>query len=264
MKLGLFIFFTIACLVLANAAQKNPLSKTKKLSLVENYLDSSGMEKNFSVPNLILQKHLTSPVLSAKFTSPELEKLLIFFQNRLNAERIEEYVKVELLNSFTIGELIELNELYENDLMKKVASIEEYNSSDEALEKANLFFKDKENLNHSTIRNRLLTQLIEVQGADTQAQELTLESIRGLHRGLKKILPKEKRVSDEKANLAIGLISRTPPSNFRNTLLLRYQYSYRDLSDLELKNLIELSNNKLIRKARKASMSGIKKAFLTI
>jgi hypothetical protein len=264
MKIGLFIFSFLALLTVSSAATKNPISKGKKLSLVENYLDSSGMQKNFSVPNLILQKHLNSPVLKAKFTPTEQEKLIGFFENRLNADRIEEYVKVELLNSFTTSELKELNRLYEMDLMKKVTSIEEYNSSDEALEKANLFFKDPENLKHSANRIHLLEQLIEVQEADIQAKTLTLESIKGLHRGLKKVLPKEKMVSDEKANLAIELISKNPASHFKNTLLLRYQYSYRDLSDLELKNLIKLSNNILIRKARQASMSGIKKAFLTI
>jgi hypothetical protein len=264
MKLGLFIFSFLALLTVSYGATKNPISKGKKLSLVENYLDSSGMQKNFSVPNLILQKHLNSPVLKAKFTPTEQEKLIGFFENRLNADRIEEYVKVELLNSFTTSELKELNRLYEMDLMKKVTSIEEYNSSDEALEKANLFFKDPENLKHSANRIHLLEQLIEVQEADIQAKTLTLESIKGLHRGLKKVLPKEKMVSDEKANLAIKLISKSPASHFKNTLLLRYQYSYRDLSDLELKNLIKLSNNILIRKARQASMSGIKKAFLTI
>jgi len=264
MKLGLFIFSLFALLSATAMAQKNTISKTKKLSLIENYLDSSGMEKNFSVPYLILQKHLSSPVLKAKFTPTEQEKLIGFFESRLNAERIEEYVKAELLNSFTTYELKELNRLYEIDLMKKVTSIEEYSSSDEALEKANLFLKDPENIKHSGNRIHLLNQLIEAQGADIQAKTLTLESIKGLHRGLKKVLPKEKRVSDEKANLAIELISKNPASYFKNTLLLRYQHSYRDLSDLELKNLIKLSNNILIRKARQASMSGIKKAFLTI
>ncbi len=261
MKSGLFIFFLLLCLTASPGTQK---SQTQKLSLVENYLESSGMEKNFSVPNLILQKHLSSPILKAKFSTQEQEKLISLFENRLNPERIEEYVKAELLNSFTASELKELNRLYEKDLMKKLKSIEEYYSSDEALEKAEFFFKEKENLKNSSARLTLLGKLIAAQEADIMAKELTLESIKGLHKGFKKVLPKEKRVSDDKANLAVELISKNPASRFRNTLLIRYQYSYRDLSDLELKNLIKLSNNILIRKARQASMSGIKKAFLTI
>jgi hypothetical protein len=187
-----------------------------------------------------------------------------FFQTKLGADAIEILVKEELLRSFELEELRELNQIYELELMKKLKSIEEYYSSDEALEKADLYLKNPENLKNSRYRLSLLDQLIDAQEADSMAKALTLESIRGLHQGLKKILPKQKRISDEKANFALNLISRTPAANFKNTILLRYQYSYRDLSDLELKNLIELSNNKLIRKARQASMTGIKKAFLNI
>lgn len=244
--------------------QDNSQNPEEKVQLVESYLDLSGMEKNFSTPGIILEKHLNSPILKAKFSQDEIERLTHFFESKLNAETIENLVKEEILKSFDVEELRELNRIYEIDLMKKLKSIEEYYSSDEALEKADSFFKNPENLKNSPARLTLLNQLIEAQEADFLAKTLTLESIRGLHHGLKKVLPKEKRVPDEKANLAINLLSRTPAANFRNTLLLRYQYSYRDLSDLELKNLIELSNNKLIRKVRQASMSGIKKAFLNI
>jgi hypothetical protein len=241
---------------------EEPISDQDKLNLVENYLDQSGMIKNFSVPGIILEKHLKSPLLKNKFSPDEIEKLIRFFETKLNPDTIEHYVKDELYKAFEVSELKELNQIYEQDLMKKLRSIEEYYSSDEAIEKADLFFKDNENLPMGRIK--LLDQLIAAQEADYTAKELTLESIKGLHRGLKRFLPAQKRVPDIKADLAIKIIENTPAANFKNTLLFRYQYLYQDLSEIELKNLIELSNNKLMRKARQASMAGIKLAFLTI
>jgi hypothetical protein len=238
------------------------ISDQDKLNLVENYLDQSGMAKNFSVPAIILEKHLKSPLLKTKFSPEDIEKLIQFFDTKLNSDTIENFVKDELYKTFEISELKELNQIYEQDLMKKLRSIEEYYSSDEAIEKADLFFKDNENLPIGRIK--LLDQLIAAQEADYTAKELTLESIKGIHRGLKRFLPQQKRVPDNKADLAIKIIENTPAANFKNTLLFRYQYLYQDLSEIELKNLIELSNNKLMRKARQASMAGIKLAFLTI
>jgi hypothetical protein len=240
------------------------ISDQDKLNLVENYLDQSGMAKNFSVPAIILEKHLKSPLLKTKFSMGDIEKLIQFFDTKLNPDTIENFVKDELYKKFEISELKELNQIYEQDLMKKLRSIEEYYSSDDAMEKAELFFQDNENLNNTKGRIKLLDQLITAQEADYTAKELTLESIKGLHRGLKRFLPEQKRVPDNKADLAIKIIENTPAANFKNTLLFRYQYLYQDLSEIELKNLIELSNNKLMRKARQASMAGIKLAFLTI
>ncbi len=244
--------------------KEEALSDQDKLNLVENYLDQSGMAKNFSVPGIILEKHLKSPLLKTKFSTEDFEKLIQFFDTKLNPDTIEHFVKDELYKAFELSELQELNQIYEQDLMRKLRSIEEYYSSDDAMEKAELYFKDNENLNGPKGRIKLLDQLIAAQEADYTAKELTLESIKGLHRGLKRFLPQQKRVPDNKADLAIKIIENTPAANFKNTLLFRYQYIYQDLSEIELKNLIELSNNKLMRKARQASMAGIKLAFLTI
>ncbi len=235
-------------------------SDQEKLNLVESYLDQSGMAKNFSVPSLILEKHLNSPRLQKKFSKSEIEKLTLFFESRLGPDTIENLVKQEMIKKFDVLELEKLNKIYELDLMKKLKSIEEYFTSDEAIEK----IPDQNLYRISQERIDLLNQLISAQQADFYAKVLTFESISGLHRGLKRILPKEKRVPDSLAEMALKIISNTPESKFKNTLLVRYRYLYQDLSEIELKNLIELSNNKIIKKARNITMEGIKLAFQTI
>jgi hypothetical protein len=206
-----------------------------------------------------LETQLITSQLKKKLTANDFNNLLLYLKKKLDPKIIEQIVKNQFLKNFPPDELQELYGIYNQDLMKKISTLEGMTESEDLLEKA-----EKYGFPYFDSRKDLLARLIEIQGAQSQAIFLTFESIKALHHGLKKILPPEKMPTNVKMENGLGAIKTMASKSYRQMILLRYNYTYRDLSENELKKFIELSDNRLLRKARETTLAGFKTAFASI
>jgi len=238
--------------------EKTSVGSFEKEKLVETYLDSSGLWAQLSLPAKILNRHLDSPKILKKISRQELEEIRQLIGEKLGVDTISRKVKIQFLSSFSPAELEKLIEIYSSPTMKKVASLEEYLSSEDALMKASLI---EMNAKKGSERAKLFSRLEAVKNDGERSFQITLHSIKGLHQGFNRVLPREKRVPENKVKNTITILNKFARPNFKNLALIRYDYAYKELSAKELKEYISISGSKLMQKAQDATLKGILNSF---
>lgn len=232
-----------------------------KEKLVEVFLDSSGLWAQLGMPEKILNKHLSNPKMLQKISPEELENIKDLIQQKLGVDAISRKVKERLVKSFSPEELRRLADIYSTPVMKKVASLEEYLSSEDLLVKAGSI---QLSTDQNSLRAKLLRKLEQVKDEGERNFQITLHSIKGLHQGFNRILPMKKRVPDSKINSTISILKKYARPKFKNLALIRYDYAYKELSNSELKDYISIGKSKLMLKAQEATFKGIIDAFEAI
>jgi|GEM_PF-2752352 len=238
--------------------RKKPLGDFQKEQLVESYLDSSGLWAQLGMPQKILNKHLENPLMAKRLSMDDLEKVKQLIQEKLGVDAISRQVKKQISNSFSPKELQDLLEIFSTPVMKKVASLEEYLSSEDLLVKAGLMQLTTEK---SSQRAKLLAHLESIKSEGERSFLITLHSIRGLHQGFARILPKEKRISEKRVKATLAILNKFARPRFKNLALIRYDYAYKDLSNRELREYISISQKKVMLKAQEATLRGIIDSF---
>ncbi|RLA62920.1 MAG: hypothetical protein DRQ88_13065 [Epsilonproteobacteria bacterium] len=242
---------------------KGPLKQEKistfqKERLIETYLDSSGLWAQLGLPEKILNKHLANPKMLKKLSMEDLEKIKQLIQEKLGVDAISKKVKDQILDTFSPEELKDLIEIFSSPIMKKVASLEEYLSSEDLLVKASLIQLPTDK---NSYRAKLLKKLEEIKGDGERSFLITLHSIKGLHQGFNKILPRKKRVPESKVKSTLSILKKYARPKFKNLALIRYDYAYKELSNSELKQYISIARNNLMQKVQKATLRGILDSF---
>jgi hypothetical protein len=238
--------------------KKESVGDFKKEKMVETYLDTSGLWAQLSMPQKILNKHLANPLMAKKLNFDNQQKIKELIQEKLGADAISQRVKGYILSSFSPEELQALLDIFSTPLMKKVASLEEYLSSEDLLVKANSLQLTVDN---NSERAKLLTDLESIKAEGESSFLITLNSIKGLHKGFSRILPREKRIPEQKVNATLAILKRFARPKFKNLALIRYDHSYKELSNSELREYISVSQNQLMLRARKATIKGIIESF---
>ena len=237
---------------------KEVVGNFRKEKLVETYLDTSGLWAQLSMPQKILNKHLANPLMAKKLNFKNRQKIQELIQEKLGVDAISERVKEYILSSFSPEELQALLDIFSSPLMQKVASLEEYLSSEDLLVKANSL---QLTVATNSERAKLLTDLESIKAEGESSFLITLHSIKGLHKGFSRILPRDKRIPDQKVKATLAILNRFARPKFKNLALIRYDHAYKELSNSELKEYISVSQNQLMLRARKATIKGIIESF---
>jgi len=247
----------------SNSVPKKVLKITKesdRLIIIGEILEKTSTINSLKSIDYIIDDRLKE---AQKYLSPEqyakLEKVL---KKHFDGQKIVERISGHLAKNLSLEELKELKERTNDPFLNKVWSLEEYANSPEGTEAFQEYLVEVDKTPPAKERVALIKKFDEVAQGTESVVELNTSLIRGILEGSNTTLPKEEKIQKDEVEEMTAVLAEQIRDGLNDKVTKNLLFTYQELSDGDIKDLIKRSKNDSFSKTNDLILSELKKILL--
>jgi flavodoxin len=240
----ILIFLTISTLCLAQ-------SQTVKDQAIALLLDQSGLKDSVESIDEFLVQHIKDNLGAAELEDQRKVLMGNIMIEELKTDEFLTIIKDNINNDLTLEEINALNKLYDYELIKKIVSLEKKSASKEGAKNFSDFIKKIENNKPTLERYNLLVEMDDTILLTETNLTLMVEIVRGMNSIF------GQNLSD---NDLMKLKNQLYDYSHQYALIALH-FTYKDLSDSDLRTYINVMKRTNVKKMYKSVMESYSKAM---
>lgn len=224
----------------------------KRVTEINNFIEIAGLEKQFMAMDEMVEYQANAILMENTDEEGEQDHVANAIKKHLNGKKFLDSYKEALKNNFTVEELQELKELYSDNVLMRVKESNDFADMKEAENQYSEYMKYKEENPVSEERKELIRQLEQASNLTQFSKDISMQMIDGMAGDM----DEEEMDADMRKEYAQSL-EESLGEQINNNLL----FQNRNLSDEELKHLVETMQKPIAQKENK-TRQGESKNFI--
>ncbi|TDJ05810.1 MAG: hypothetical protein E2O68_05860 [Deltaproteobacteria bacterium] len=241
--------------VLTRKKVRKVTKDSDKKEIVGEILETTSTSNSLKSIDYIIDDRLRE---AQEYLSPEqygrLEKVL---KKHFDGTKIVKRITEHLAKNLSLKELKDLQERTEDPFLTKVWSLEEYANSPEGVQAFEEF-----QANPTEERLALIKEFDLVAGGTDSVVELNSAIVRGILEGSNSSMPKDQRMNLDQITELTATLAEQIRDGLDDKVVNNLLFTYQDLSDDELSELVERGQDNLFSKANLLIQDKLKKILL--
>ena len=238
----------------------NKVTSQLSNNIVEEFFRTTKIDSDFSQINTLIENKIIEKKKS--IAENKYLKFSDILKKSFNSEKATSYLREYFLENEKEADLIKVMELYKNPLMIKMNNYEQDFYNPDKREEQMTFFKKMKTNPPKQERVNLLLSLNETLKASIKTKKLLENIVVAFSQGYNLTLPKNEQLDEE------AVVSRAKlelPKEFSQQITNQFVavglYVYKDVSDIELKEYIEIWKTDIGKKYIDMIFSSYKTVF---